>query len=60
MIIIDSVHYRLLCSLPCKLFDNFTAVLLSSVVLVCITVVVPLNVVDSVIVEISVETINVK
>ena len=47
-------------SLPCKLFNKSTVVSLSAVVLVCISVVAPLDVVDSVIVEISVETINVK
>ena len=41
-------------------FDNSTAVCLSSVVLVCISVAAPLDVVDSVIVETPVETINVK
>ena len=47
-------------SLLCKLFNSSTVVFLSSVMLVCISVVAPLDVLDSVIVEMSVETINIK
>ena len=46
-------------ALPCKLFDNSADVSLSLVVLVCISVVAPLDVEDSIIVEMSVETANI-